>query len=277
MRKAGFGETRWRYITGFFVMAFLTATSCLGQQEGNQMKKPGGISDNTYQLMLEKWKQGIDFYALGNEPFWSLNMDFEGDFHFKTMGGVDLKVPASMADPAADAEVIRFRSATGSGEIIVELIHEKCSDTMSDDIFHYKVKIDYKGTGQSEHETFNGCGNYVPDFRLNDIWAVVEVNGTELNPEDFEKGIPGMEFHIKEEAVSGSDGCNNFRGSFEVQGSSLIFSMLAGTRMFCPNMDKSDQITGAISGQKLDFKFEKDGYLILIKGGERVIKLRHID
>jgi uncharacterized membrane protein/heat shock protein HslJ len=258
------------------VLALLTMTSSLSEGRVNN-KTQGGISDNAYKLMLKKWKAGIGFYALGNEPFWSLDMDFEGVFHFNTLNGDDLKVPAVKGNPAMDAEVVRFRSVADQGELIIELTHERCDDTMSDDTYHYKVKVEYKPEGKSDYEIFRGCGNYVPNFLLNDIWAVVEVDGKKLNPKDFAKGMPRIEFHIKQENVSGSDGCNNFRGSVEFQYHSVIFGMLAYTRMYCPDMEVSERITGAISKRKLDFEFDEDGYLILMNDGKKVMKLRHID
>ncbi len=265
-----------RFIAGWMVMMFLITMNSRGQQAARASGQ-AGISDNAYKLMLKKWKEGIDFYALGNEPFWSLDMDFEGVFHFNTLNGDDLKVPAVKSHLAMDAEVVRFRSVAEQGELIIELTHQKCDDTMSDDTFHYKVRVDYKPEGKTDYEVFRGCGNYVPDFRLNDIWAVVEMDGEKLNPKDFTKGMPRIEFHIKQENVSGSDGCNNFQGSVEFQYHNVVFGMLASTRMYCPKMEVSDRITGAISGKKLGFKFDEDGYLILMKEGERVMKLRHID
>ena len=265
------------FIMGTFALIFLIAASSMGQQPTHQTKDSAGFSDNAYQLMLEKFKKGIEFYALGNEPFWSLDMDFEGIIEFKTLNGADVKFYAREADVAMDAPGVRYRGKTDSGEIIIELTHEKCSDTMSDDQYHYKVKVEYKPVGKTEYEVFTGCGDYIPDFRLNDIWAVVELNGKQLVPNDFKKGLPRIEFHIKTESISGSDGCNNFRGSMEFQHLSIVFGMLAGTRMYCPNMEKSDEITAAISGQKLGFEFDSEGYLLLMNGDKTVMKLRHID
>ncbi len=192
------------------------------------------------------------------------------------MNDIDVTVPATKGVKAMDANVIRYRSISKSAELIIQLSNEACTDNMSDNSFRYRVTVDYKSPGMKDYQTYTGCGNYVPDIRLNDIWAVIQLDGTTLDPHNFKKGVPTIELNLAKNSLIGFDGCNRFRGSFEVTDNQIIFSNLAGTRMACPNMKISDRIAAAISGKQLRFTLN-NGRLILSKNNKIVITLKHVD
>ncbi len=227
-------------------------------------------------FLNEKQLQGVDFYATGTEPSWSLDMDFEGNFHFKTMSGIDIIFPASKGVKAMDADVIRYRSVNKSAELIVQISHRTCTDNMSDKSYHYSVTVDYKSQDMKNYQTYKGCGNFVYDLRLNDIWAIIQLGDETLKASDFKKGLPTIELNTSKETVIGFDGCNRFRGSFEVADKEIIFSNLAGTRMACQNMQISDRISSALDGKSFHFTL-KNGKLILSKNNKTVMVLKHID
>lgn len=250
--------------------------SSMSKTEQTSNNSDSGKSVRLQQIMLEKWNDGIDFYAFGNEPFWSLEMDMEKDFHFKTLDGDEIIVPAVEGVGAMDADVMRFRSKSESGELIIQISHLECLDNMSGEKFHFKVTVDYKTAEENDYTTYNGCGSYVPDPRLHDIWAIVKLGEETISPDDFLKGGPMVELNIAKEEVIGSDGCNRFRGRFEIMGNHIVFGNLAGTRMACPNMEISDRISQAISGENLIYKL-KSGNLLFLKEGKIVMTLKHID
>lgn len=263
------------------VAVMLIATSTTDACTGIKIKTKDGVavhgrSGRFQQMMLEKWEKGIDFYAFGNEPSWSLDMDMEKDFNFKTLNGVEIIVPAVEGVKAMDADVIRFRSVTESAELIIQLAHIECSDNMSGEKFHFKVTVDYKTSNETDYLTDEGCGNYVPDPRLHDIWAIAKLGEETINPENFAKGGPMLELNISKEKISGTDGCNRFHGSFEIRGNNIVFGKLAGTRMACPNMEVSNRISQAISGKNLTYKL-KNGNLFLFEEEKTVMALKHID
>ncbi len=227
-------------------------------------------------ILIEKKQKGIDFYAVGNEPFWSLDMDFEKVIHFKNLDGLEFNAPTVNPDQVMDANVTRYRSVTESGEIIVQLNKVKCTDSMSGQEFDYSVTIDFKSSKESDYITYKGCGNYIPDYRLHDIWAIVEVDGIKVNPTDYKKDAPRIEINLTKKNVFGTDGCNTFRGSVKVEKNSISFGNLASTMMACmDNVEVSSKIGVALSNSKLTFKFENN--LIFYKDGKKVMELKHID
>jgi uncharacterized membrane protein/heat shock protein HslJ len=230
--------------------------------------------NNKQQFMLEKWKEGIDFYALGNEPFWSLEMDLNRAFKFKNMNDIEFVSPSTKPISTINADIIRYLSASNSGEINITLNHTECVDNMSGERFQYKVTIDYKNSSKTEYKTFKGCGNYVPDPRLQDLWIVKEVDGILIDSEDFNGEIPRLELNPFENKISGNDGCNTFNGEIEVLNDTIIFGDLLGTLMACPNMDITSKITETISGKKLNYNIKNDK-LYFLKNDIEVMVLHH--
>ncbi len=234
--------------------------------------KVNSISPGLNRILQKKWEKGIDFYAFGNEPFWSLDMDLDKTIHFKNLDEIDFTAPAVQPDKAMDTNVERFRSVTESGEIIVEIKQYPCADNMSGEAFDFTVNIDFKKPGDSNYQTFKGCGNYVPDYRLHDIWAIVEVNGLKVDLSNYKKKVPTMEINISRNTVLGNDGCNSFNGSVSAAKGKIKFGQLASTLMMCIH---NLNITNILSGKTLDYKFDKN--LEFYSGARKVMELKHID
>ncbi|MFD1315944.1 META domain-containing protein [Namhaeicola litoreus] len=227
-------------------------------------------------FLIEKHQRGIDFYAQGNEPSWNLEMDLDKVMTFKNMDGLVFTAPSVEPSLAMDANVKRYRAITESGEIIIQLHKVKCSDTMSDKEFGYKVNIDFKSSNENNYVSYTGCGDYVPNTRLHNIWAIKSVNGKTLNKDDFKQKYPTLEINTSNGKVFGNDGCNNFNGSLSFEPGKLEFGPMASTMMACfENQEISNAIGKTLSGM-LDYSFE-DNELILSKNGKTVMTLKNVD
>lgn len=243
------------------------------KKEVSEIKENNGMQ----KILMKKQSEGIDFYAIGNEPSWSLDMDFDKTITLKTMNGIDFSAPAVAPVMAQDHNVKRYRSVTESSEIIVQIVQGKCSDTMSDQKFTFQVTVDYKTSKDANYTSFKGCGMYVPDFRLHDIWVIEEVNGITINPADFKKNAPRLEIIVSEQRAFGSDGCNTFRGSVYNEEDTLFFGPMASTMMACMDtMEISRKILGSFSMKNVKYTIENNR-LTLFDKGEKVMVLKHID
>lgn len=67
------------------------------------------MESNT-QLYQEKFVNGIDFVARGNEPNWTLEIDFEKSMSFATMDDIKLNTPAVKGTKAQDSDVTLYRA-----------------------------------------------------------------------------------------------------------------------------------------------------------------------
>jgi heat shock protein HslJ len=191
---------------------------------------------------------------MANEPSWSLDIDFDKFMRFKSLTELsELSTPPGKEAKAQDADVTSYRAQTEAGMLIVTILRGPCTDTMSGEIFPLKVRVDAKYTADTDYKQFEGCGRYVVDYRLNDIWVLTTFNDKKLKTEDFVKGLLVVEFHLNENRVFGSTGCNRMTGSFEAKGKKITLGKMATTRMACPSMDFEQQFLAAVTENTLDY------------------------
>jgi heat shock protein HslJ/uncharacterized membrane protein len=241
--------------------------------ESNQIM----LTNETLIFTQKKWDLGIDFYAIGNEPSWDLDIDFDMGMRFKSLTEFsEMNTPPAREDKAQDADVTRYFAQSDEGTLIATVSRRMCSDTMSDEQFPYKVIIDIKRIADDDYTIFNGCGRYVMDTRINDIWVLTHFRGRALHADDFDKGLPILEFHLRDKKVVGSTGCNRINGRFEARGDELTIRNLASTKMACTNMTLEQELLTVITGKTLWYSII-DGRLILTDKAGNLMEMKKID
>ncbi len=114
----------------------------------------------------------IDFKATGNEPSWVLEIDFDKRMHFKSLNHPEeIITPVPKPDIAQDIPVERYRALTEMGELIVTIVPDTCMDNMSGEKFPFFVTVDVKLSNETDYTEFKGCGRYLLDNRLHNIWG----------------------------------------------------------------------------------------------------------
>lgn len=254
----------------FSILLFLFVwISCGDSQKSTEISEPtknkvqnsGADIDSTNnseinaEFFIQKKKSGIDFYGVGNEPFWALDMDFDQGFQLKTPD-FEYNTPPVDPDLAQDAPIKRYRVVTESGEMIVRIHKKRCQDTMSDQEFSHEVRVSFKSGIDSAFTEFTGCGRYVPDLSLHDIWGLIEFNGVKYPNENMPGGAT-LELFPVDERVMFSDGCNSFRGSFHTQENKVYFGNMAGRLKACPDQKFNSKIARRLA--KTDYRYERDG------------------
>lgn len=108
------------------------------------------LSDDNKEWM-EKKQAGVDFLALGNEPFWLLEIDKEKQISFTLADSSEHAVfPYAAPTPQNGQWTYTLHSDTASMQITI--IEQFCSDGMSDNWYEYGVEANYRGT------IYHGCG-----------------------------------------------------------------------------------------------------------------------
>lgn len=100
-------------------------------------------------------------------------------------------------------------------------------------------------------------------------WNLATLNGETVAP--LENGrLINLKLSTENNHVSGFSGCNNFMGSYTLEGSSLEFSPMATTRKACMNQDFNEQDFLSIFSKVASYKI-KDGQLSLLNTDKEVL------
>jgi heat shock protein HslJ len=75
----------------------------------------------------------------------------------------------------------------------------------------------------------------------NKYWKLIELNGATLTPLDKQRSELHINLHVDGNRLTGSGGCNNFTGSYELKdGNRIRFAQIASTKMACIDMSNED-------------------------------------
>lgn len=100
-------------------------------------------------------------------------------------------------------------------------------------------------------------------------WSLTSIPSAEI-PGDT---APSATF--QDGAVSGSGGCNNYSGSYQVSGQQLTFGPIATTMMACqpPQMDLESAFLAAL-GEAASYAIEGDELILSDGGGAEVARFQ---
>ena len=213
----------------------------------------------------------VFFKAVGTEPFWGIEIS-DDSIKFTTPEEKDnFSLSYEKPQKAMDANVIFYRAKSDNINLEITIQQEKCSDGMSDKVFDYSVKVSLK-RGDQKELLLNGCGNYIIDYRLHDIWALEELEGKKINPEDFKKGAPNLEIFAEEARFSGLAGCNRMGGKLFSEKDLLRFTDVFTTEMMCDNYETEKTLVKALqSTTRYELK-ENRLYLLNPDGTKAIFK-----
>ncbi|NEU10108.1 META domain-containing protein [Flavihumibacter sp. R14] len=227
------------------------------------------IGESNAALRNEKAIQGVDFLASGNEPAWSLEIDFDRSMHFKTMAGLEITAPSVKGVKAADANVTRYHAETEQGVLTVQLFKQVCTNSMSGEKSAWKVQVSAKKNTDNAFQEFSGCGRFIGNYRLNEHWTLQRIGSTTMTAGAGKK-IPFLELNLNEGKASGYGGCNRFTGGFSITGLQISFKPLASTKMACLEDNIEDRFLSLLTSKPLSYKVS-DEMLYLGEGEEMLV------
>ena len=228
-----------------------------------QNTSKGNIGQSSLQ---SKYMDGIDFYAAGMDNAWELNLDFEKDFTFNRADGFKFSTPAVEGIKAQDANVVRYRAVVESGEMIIQLYKQECINGSAGQKFPYKVSVEIKRGIDKDYNRVEGCGRFVFDERIHDIWVLQQLNNKAVTGPD----LPYIEFSTTDGRAMGKTGCNNFSGKADFKGNKLTLGPLAASRKYCANATYETDFLKAMSPGEMEYKVD-NGKLYLARNGETII------
>ena len=218
---------------------------------------------------------GSYFKATGTEPFWGLKI-YDNKVELQTMEDT-IQTPNTEPIVTQDFNISMYRIQTEATEMDVIISHKECTNAMSGEAFPYTVTISYKNTATDETIIYEGCGSYITDYRLHDIWVLEEMKGAPVSKDDFNgKDVPNMEVNINNNRFSGFSGCNRMTGNLFYELGVLRFVKLASTLMACPSMDMETEFLKALQSSTT-YKVENNRLYLSNPSEENLLVFKKTD
>lgn len=198
------------------------------------------------------------YRAMGTEPFWDLTID-PAQMIFTDRGN-----NVRVAQPTPPVTVGFAGEIYQTPRIAVNIVHQPCSDGMSDRTYRDKVQATVDG------RLFNGCGGgTVSSATLaNSRWRVAAINGRSTP----QSGDYSMTFEA--DRMGAKFGCNQMGGLYRQVGATLTVSDVSQTLIGCPEPSASFERDGAlVLSQPMRLTWAGNDRLRLSSGPLRTIDL----
>ena len=117
--------------------------------EKTLMEKKMAATDN--DVWRKKGKEGLEFYGVGNEPFWNVDIDEQTNIQFQ-LADWDKPMVFKTSLPTVNKDSIVYKSGKDTTSIAITIYNSFCSDGMSDYVYNNHVTVRFKGV------LYNGCG-----------------------------------------------------------------------------------------------------------------------
>lgn len=216
------------------------------------------------------------FKATGNEPFWELKIGMEKIvFTSLIQGKENLSFSSAKPIRAIGANIKSYKATNAGSSILISIQHTDCQNSMSGAISPYKVSIEIKNNTEANYQKIEGCGKYITDYRLHDIWVLEELNGYKIFITDFQKELPRIEIHAEENRFMGFGGCNSISGSLFFENDLLKFNNITSTLMACAENNKEDKFVKAL--QNSTTYSIKNNRLTLSNPSGKLLDFRKVD
>ena len=224
----------------------------------------------------ELFNKGVDFAAGGTNPAWSLAIDFDKVIGFSAHDGLVLNTPPVTGTKAMDANVTFYHAVTEAGELRITISAEQCRDSVSGAKSGYLSRIEARYSSEDTFRSYSGCGRYIFDYRLHDIWVLNEATGVKLDPARLMKGLPVFEFYPEDNKVTGHAGCNNLNARIEVSGHKITFGRIISTKMACPDMSTEQSVFSFIENNTFRYKIA-EGILTFMNESGKMMVFKKVD
>jgi len=123
-------------------------------QNANEYSLHKLTSASENEVWKNKKKEGLEFFGVGNEPFWNIEID-EQKFIAFHLSDWEKAVRFKFSKPLVSADSISYNTSNDAATVQLTIYDQFCSDGMSDFIYSNKVKLVYNGT------VYQGCGIFL--------------------------------------------------------------------------------------------------------------------
>lgn len=200
------------------------------------------------------------YRAVGAEPFWLLTID-RRRIRYEPAEGRAVTVNKPRPTRIANGERYAKRG------LVVEIANVRCTDGMRDHSHPHTVTVTVEG------RSLKGCGGRIqrgrPGQEISSVegeWMIRSIGGRLVVPDTN----PNIAF--RRSVLSGTTGCNSFRGSYRVEGGAMIAGPLATTRRACrPPVNQQEQRLLALLGKRLTTSRNGERLVLTAPNGQTLV------
>ena len=264
----------------FIVLTLLLTFLCACGEKKSEENNTPSTSDSLDVEKIEseavsslELPNTIYFRATGTEPFWSLEISDEMILYRTPEDSI--RTPHADPVKAMDANVLRYDLNTESASMKIQISMNSCTNQMSGKESPYTVEIEFKKSIDQDFQTVKGCGDYIIDYRLHDIWVLQSMNSKKVSLEDFTNELPSMEINTNDNSFMGYAGCNRMNGNIFFEKGLLRFTNVATTKKLCPPNNLENDFLKTLRSVT-SYKFTSNGLELSNPNGE-LLSFKKVD
>ena len=121
------------------------------------------------------------------------------------------------------------------------------------------------------NKTISTNENFLPDYRLYDIWVLEIMNDHVINRSDFGIQFPYIEINTAEATIMGNTSCNEFNGKLVANQNTLRFIALEIAKKPCKEHKKVAEFLKLLQNTTLSYKIENNKLYLHHKKGKDLI------
>jgi len=262
---------RLKFIVAVFSISLLFTNCKPKPVEKEAVQSDSIVAEKPETVVAYEEPSKVFFKASGTEPFWGIEIAEDSIKFTSPEKENNFALAYVKSQKAIDANIISYQAKSDKIDLKFTIQQGKCSDGMSDNLYNYVVKASLK-RGNEKEQLLEGCGNYIIDYRLHDIWALEELEGRKINPEDFKNGVPNLEIYSEEAKFSGFAGCNQIGGKLFSEKDLIRFTDIAITELKCENYETEKALVKALQSTTRYKLKENKLYLFNPEGTKAVFR-----
>ena len=221
-----------------YILLFVALAGCKHSEKmpvSSENKEPDQRQDGwlTIQNRYDhKRLEGITFYAFGDNPRWEISLNDQQAVRLiseSEFGGFEASHVEAMAPQDLNAMV--YGAKTEEGVLSIMTFADSC-DSGKDGAYPLRVVIAGKKES-GEIAEFEGCGLYLNNPALHDIWALKVWSG--LHENKIIDSNVHLEFNLLSNRLYGNLGCGEIEGSFNPMGDKIKIFDLGYHNQPCEN------------------------------------------
>lgn len=230
-----------------------------------QSEQSGGVT----KMSSEESNNRIFFEV--NEENWNLKMSESLIIFSSTSQGFEsFEFPFTTPTRVADANIKEYRTQLPQASLNLKYVQADCGGIKNTYTVFASVQLKSK-----EVIEFKGCGTYIADYRLSDIWVLETISGARADISNFRERLPEIEINAKEKSFMGFAGCNQIRGTLFVEQDLIRFTNIIQTKMLCAPPNQENDFLKALQSSTR-YNFEED-QLILSNPDRETLRFKKVD